>query len=264
MKIGLALSGGAARGVAHIGVLKYLEERKIKLSLLAGTSAGSIVAGFYCAGISLVEIENIALRLQWKDIARVILPRMGLIDSSLLGKFVELHIGKVSFEELHTPLQVNAVDLLCGEEVILESGPVARAIQASCAIPGIFTPVRVGDRLLVDGGLLNNVPVKPLKDRGVNFLIAVNLHTQRTLAGEPRNIFEVLAQSFYIIQRSHDLRSHRYADVVIEPDLADCGVWDIGRAEEYIRRGYEACRDSLEGINLSRPRNRFLKWIGLR
>ncbi|MEW5784356.1 MAG: patatin-like phospholipase family protein [Bacillota bacterium] len=264
MNIGLALSGGAARGIAHIGVLKYLEEINVRPVRIAGTSAGSIVASFYCAGISVDEIERIVLGLTWKDVIKLGLPRMGLINSELLEKFVEFHIGKVTFAQLKIPLTVNAVDLISGEEVIMESGPVATAVQASCAIPGIFTPVCLGNRLLVDGGLLNNVPVKLLHDKGVDYLIAVDINAQRPLLDDPQNIFDVLAQSFYIVQKSRDLLSREYADLIVEPVLGDIAFWDITRAEELMQRGYEACRASMAAAKTAKKRNRFISWLGFR
>ncbi|HOL18457.1 MAG TPA: patatin-like phospholipase family protein, partial [Bacillota bacterium] len=176
MKIGLALSGGVARGIAHIGVLKYLEEQHIKLSCLAGTSAGSIIAGLYCAGIPLDDIEKIALSFSWKDLFKLTLPRYGLVDSTLLEKLIKSYIGDINFSELKIPLLINAVDLLKGEEVILDSGLVAVAIRASCAIPGIFTPVKTNGRLLVDGGVLDNVPARLLKEKGMDMVVAVDVN----------------------------------------------------------------------------------------
>jgi NTE family protein len=264
MRIGLALSGGAARGIAHIGVLKYLEEREVKISRVAGTSAGSIVGAFYCAGIPLSEIEQIMLELNWKDVFKLTLPRIGLVNSLFLEKFIEAHIGRITFEELKTPLLVNAVDLLCGKEVIFKEGPVAPAVRASCAIPGIFTPVRIEDRLLVDGGLLNNIPAKPLQEEGVDYLLAVDINAQRPLLSEPQNIFEVLMQSFYIVQMNRDLMIHEYADAIVEPVLGDISFWDITRAEELIQRGYDAGRSCLERVDFGRRRNRFWNWFGIK
>jgi NTE family protein len=262
MKIGLALSGGVARGIAHIGVLKYLEEREIELSFLAGTSAGSIMAGLYCAGIPLIDMEKIALAFSWKDLFKLTLPRFGLVDSFLLEKLVEEYIGRIDFSELKTPLLVNAVDLVQGEEIIIDSGPVVTAIRASCAIPGIFTPVKLKEMLLADGGVLNNVPAKPLKDKGMDRVIAVDLNAQKPLLETPQNIFEVLIQSYEIIQRNQRQASHAYVDLLIEPDLGDISVWDIGKGALMIERGYEACRRALEGTGTLLSRRGLFKRFG--
>lgn len=264
MKIGLALSGGVARGIAHIGVLKYLAERQIELSFLAGTSAGSIMAGLYCAGIPLADIEKIALSFSWKDLFKLTLSRFGLVDSSLLEKLVEGYIGSIDFTELKTPLLINAVDLVKGEEVILDSGPVAKAIRASCAIPGIFTPVKLNDMLLADGGVINNIPAKLLKDSGLDRVIAVDLNAQKPLLETPQNIFEVLIQSYEIIQRNQRQASHAYVDLLIEPVLGDISAWDVGKGPEMIERGYEACRSVLSGRGARELKGVFRKRFSLK
>lgn len=263
MKIGLALSGGVAHGIAHIGVLKYLAERQIDLSYLAGTSVGSIMAGLFCAGIPLADIEKIALEFSWKNLFKLTMPRYGLVDSSLLEKLVEGYIGGINFTDLKTPLLINAVDLVKGEEVILESGPVAKAIRASCAIPGIFTPVRMNDMLLADGGVLNNIPAKLLKDKRMDRVIAVDLNAKNALLETPQNIFEVLIQSYEIIQRNQRKASHTYVDVLIEPLLNDISAWDVGKGPEMIERGYEACRSALTGRGVRKLKGGFFKRLGL-
>ena len=146
MKIGLALSGGAARGIAHIGVLQYLEERGVKPCCIAGTSAGSIVGAMYCSGKSVDQLAKIASEMSWKDLVTVSLPRMGMIRSSLLIKMLKGYLGDITFKDLELPLIINAVDLLTGEETIFTDGLVAEAVAASCAIPGIFSPVRLKNR----------------------------------------------------------------------------------------------------------------------
>lgn len=264
MSIGLALSGGVVRGVAHIGVLKYLAEQRIELNHLAGTSAGSMVASLYCAGMPLEEIERVALSFTWKDLLRLKVPRLGLIDSAMIEEFMEKLIGRVDFTGLEIPLLVNAVDLLSGEEAVLDSGPVAAAVRASCAIPGIFTPVKMDHKVLVDGGLLNNVPAKPLRDRGIGRVIAVDLKERKPLAKEPQSIFEVLVQSFDIVQRNQHRAGHRYADILIEPDLAGIPAWDTGQTELLIKRGYEAARTALARPGRLRKKSRFLAWFRLR
>ncbi len=264
MKIGLALSGGVARGIAHIGVLKYLAERQIELSFLAGTSAGSIMAGLYCAGIPLADIEKIALGFSWKALFKPTLPRFGLVDSALLEKMIEGYIGGISFTDLKIPLLINAVDLVKGEEVVIDSGPVKTAIRASCAIPGIFTPVRLNGMLLADGGVINNIPAKLLKDKGLDRVIAVDLNAQNPLLEAPQNIFEVLIQSYEIIQRNQRQASHAYVDLLVEPVLGDISAWDVGKGAEMIERGYEACRNALAGSGARIIKGGFLKRFGLK
>ncbi|HED23996.1 MAG TPA: patatin family protein [Firmicutes bacterium] len=261
MKIGLALSGGAARGIAHIGVLKYLEEGKVKPAVLAGTSAGSIVASLYCAGKTVGEIEQIARKITWKDLFKLSLPKKGLINSDRLLDMLEEHLGNITFQDLKIPLIINAVDLLAGEEIIIDEGPVAVAVQASCAIPGIFTPVKWKDKLLVDGGLLDNVPAAVLEERKLDYIIAVDVGAQIPLSGEPDSIFEILMQAFDVIQRQRDKPAHEIADVVIEPELGDITMWDTGRVDLIIERGYEAARKMLNNADLTRKRSGIARWF---
>ena len=259
MRIGLALSGGAARGIAHIGVLQYLEERGIKPCCVAGTSAGSIVGALYCSGKSVDEIKKIVSEMSWKDLVRLTIPRKGLIRSSLLLTIIKEQIGDITFEELKIPLLINAVDLLRGEEIVFNKGPVAEAVQASCAIPGIFTPVRWKEHLLVDGGLLDNVPVTLMKNRNIDYIIAVDVGAQRPLQKEPDNIFEVLAQSFDIIRRQRDKTAYKYADILLEPDLARFSLWDNSKSDLLIKLGYEEAKKGLSDVNLEKKQWRLFR-----
>ncbi len=261
MNIGLALSGGAARGIAHIGVLQYLEERGIKPCCIAGTSAGSIVGALYCSGKSVEDLKHIVSSMTWKDLIHISIPRKGLIKSSLLHKTLEQYIGNITFEELKIPLVINAVDLLEGIEVLFEEGLVIDAVTASCAIPGIFSPVRLNKRVLVDGGLLDNVPSVHMGKKDVDFVIAVNVTAQRPLKKEPENIFEVLVQSYYILLRQRDIPAYKHADVLIEPNLGDFSFWDLGKSKQLIREGYKAAAAALGDVNLKKSSNRFTKWL---
>lgn len=261
MHIGLALSGGAARGIAHIGVLEYLEERGVRPCCIAGTSAGSIVGAFYCSGMSVGKMKKIAAKMSWKDLIKISIPRKGLINSTLVLKIIEEHIGSITFEDLKIPLIVNAVDLLSGKEIIIDEGRVAKAVEASCAIPGIFTPVKKGSHLLVDGGLLDNLPAVHMKDRALDFVISVNVGAQKPLHEEPQSIFEILIQSYDIIRRHRDIPARQYSDILIEPDLGDISFFDTGKAELIIKRGYEACRQALGAIDLDRKPGLIRQWF---
>ncbi len=252
MKIGLALSGGAARGMAHIGVLKYLEERDLKPSYIAGTSAGSIVGSLYCSGKSIQQLVKIASTMSWRDMISFSFPKRGLIDSSRLLNILKEHLGDITFSDLNIPLIVNAVDLSGGEEVVIEQGPVAEAVQASCAIPGIFTPVKWGNRLLVDGGLLDNVPARHLEDRKMDYIIAVDVGAQRPLQKEPGNIFEILIQSYDVIKRHRDMPAYECTDLIIVPELGDITFHDTSNPGVLIDRGYEAARQTLEKVSFEK------------
>ncbi len=261
MRIGLALGGGAARGIAHIGVLQYLEERKVKPCYIAGTSAGSIVGALYCAGKTVDELTRIASVMSWKNLVRISIPRKGLLKSSLLHKTLAEYIGDITFEDLEIPLVINAVDLLEGEEVLIKEGPVLDAVTASCSIPGIFSPYRWNQRLLVDGGLLDNVPSAHMSQKNIDYVIAVNVTAQRPLKKEPDNIFEVLVQSYYILLHQRDITSYKHADILIEPNLGDYSFWDTGKSKELIQEGYKAAAAALCDVNLKKGSSRFAKWL---
>ncbi len=264
MRVGLALSGGAARGIAHIGVLKYLEERKVNLCCIAGTSAGSIVGSLYCSGKTVDEMAEIASTMTWKDLVKISIPRKGLIDSSRLLKIIKQHLGDVTFDELELPLLVNAVDLISGKEIIMVEGPVADAVAASCAIPGIFSPVKRNKYLLVDGGLLDNLPTALMNDRNLDHIISVDVGAQSPLRKEPESIFEVLIQSFYVLRRQRDLPAKKQTDTLIEPDLGDIAFHDTGKVDLLIKKGYEAAQEALADINLTKKPGRLAKWFGKR
>ena len=174
-KIGLALGGGAVLGAAHIGVLKAIEEFNIPISYIAGTSIGAIISAFYAFGKNWEEMAILLKGLNWLDISRISLSQFGLLSNKKLGKLITDNLGDVTFDEACIPLAMIATDITSGEKVVLKSGNVAAAVMASSCIPGIFIPVEIDNRLLVDGELVENVPVTPLKEMGANFIISVDL-----------------------------------------------------------------------------------------
>ncbi len=173
--IGLAFGGGAVLGAAHIGVLKAIEEFNIPISYIAGTSIGAIISAFYAFGKNWEEMAILLKGLNWLDISRISLSQFGLLSNKKLGKLITDNLGDVTFDEACIPLAMIATDITSGEKVVLKSGNVAAAVMASSCIPGIFIPVEIDNRLLVDGELVENVPVTPLKEMGANFIISVDL-----------------------------------------------------------------------------------------
>lgn len=169
-KIGLALGGGAVLGAAHIGVLKALEELEIEIGWITGTSIGSLVASLYAFGVDCNKVQDLAIDLSWSDIAGFSLSKFGLLSNKNIQKFLQKHIGDATFDQANIPLAVIATNITTGQKVVLNKGKVAYAVMASCCIPGIFKPVTINDILLVDGGIVENVPVSPLKDLGADFL----------------------------------------------------------------------------------------------
>lgn len=240
-QVGLVLSGGAMRGAAHLGVLQVFEEAGIRPDLVVGVSAGSVVGGLYCAGLSPVDMQEIVRGMNWNRLARLVRPRLGFFDISPLEQVIDDLTGGVTFEQLKIPFAAVAVDIMSGELVVFRQGPLARAIRASCSVPGIFNPVEDGDRLLIDGGALNNLPVSVARDMGADYVIAVDLLPPPTTpVSRPQNILEVWSLSIYtIIRRSRHLEG-QIADVHIQPDIAHTSYIDFGQTDLLVHKGREA------------------------
>ncbi len=244
-KIGLALGSGAALGAAHIGVLRALEEHDIKPSYIAGTSIGALVGALYAFGKSVDEIEEIAVSLNWLDISDIRLSKLGLLSNNEIGELLDEHLGEVTFEQASIKLAVVATDISNGEKVVLNEGLVSDAVEASTCIPVIFEPVQIDGRMLVDGGLLESVPVSVLKEFGADFTIAVDVKAFRTYR-RPDDIFDVLNNSLEIalIHLAH-VRIED-VDIMIQPKLGDYSRMDTNHTKEMIDLGYEAAVEALE------------------
>ena len=252
-KIGLALGGGAARGLAHIGVLKVLEEEGIKAHFVAGTSAGSLIGSLYCAGVRWEQIKKVAQEIDWRNLVSPTWPALGLVKSTRLEKTVDRIVGKKTFEQLSIPFRAVAVDIESGDVVVMDSGSVAKAVRASCSIPGIFEPTEFHGRLLVDGGLVNNLPVDVVKAMGAEVVIGVDLNTDRLVHKRPENIVEVFYRSLNILISINSSRTRDFADVMVTPRLEGFSYHDLGRLDQLIDEGQRAMREQLEMlIRLSR------------
>ncbi|MBC7249968.1 MAG: patatin-like phospholipase family protein [Anaerolineae bacterium] len=246
-RIGLALSGGAVRGSAHLGVLEVLEREGIRPDCVAGASAGALVGAAYCAGIPLADLKRLALRLQWSDVSRITKPGLGFFSGQPLEEFVERVIGGLSFEELSIPFAAVAVDVLSGELVVLREGPIAPAVRASCAIPIVFTPVPLGDKLLIDGGVLNNVPVSVVRDMGADYVIAVDLVPPVERPAPPQTVFDLGIMVFSTLLRTAYSEAHT-ADCLIMPDIGHFSWADFSQALDLIAKGREAAEAKIEQI----------------
>lgn len=247
-KIGLALGGGAALGAAHVGVLRALEEHNIKPGYIAGTSIGALVAALYAFGKSVDEIEEIALSLDWLDISDIKLSTRGLLSNNEMGELLEEHLGKVNFEEAQIKLAVVATDISNGEKVVIKEGKVSDAVEASACIPVIFEPVEIDGRMLVDGGLLESIPVSALKEMGAEYIIGVDVKAFRKYK-RPDDIFDVLNNSLEIalIHLAH-VRVED-VDLMIQPKLGNYSRMDTEHTKEMIDIGYEAGMEALKDLN---------------
>lgn len=266
-KVGLALGSGAARGIAHTGVLAVLEKEGIPIDMIAGTSTGAVVGALLAQGKDAGHIKELALDLSWKKIAPLLdpsLPRSGLIKGrkikDLLASFIG---GDIKFGALKIPFACVATDITTGEEVVLNRGPVSEAVRASISLPAVFAVVKKEGRYLVDGGLVDPVPVNVVKQMGADFVIAVNVipdvveraHRIRKEREEGNqgpekepNIFHVLLQSIYIGTYTLVARSMEEADVIIEPHVAHIGSGDFHHAQECIRQGELAAQRAVPEI----------------
>lgn len=243
-KTGLALGGGAVLGAAHIGVLQALEEHDISFSYLAGTSIGAFISAFLAFGRSWEEIKEIVKDLNWLDISGISLSQFGLLSNKKLGRIIQENLGDVNLEDAPIPVVMVATDITTGEKVVLKKGNVAKAVMASTCIPGIFVPVEINERLLVDGGIVENVPVTTLKDLGADLVIGVDLNA-RHRHSKPRNIIEVLLRSFDFTLKTATKLQTEQADILIEPDLSAFNMVDIDQVDDLIEQGYLEAKNIL-------------------
>jgi len=249
--IGLALSGGAARGIAHVGVLLALAEHKIPIDFVGGTSAGALVGGAFASGMPLSEIEGLGLKLRWKDIGRVTMSRLGVQTNERLEQYLRVRLPVTRFEELPIPFAAVATELHSGAPVVMkDQGDVPFAIRASCAIPGWYVPVTHGDgRQLVDGGLVAIVPSSVVRSMGADIVIAVDVNAEGALfLGPSRSVISILLQSMLVVQRTASLHQLEAADLVIGPRVGHIRWDELARADELIAAGYEAGVASIPGI----------------
>ena len=245
---GLALGGGAARGVAHIGVLKVLEETGLRPQFITGTSAGSIVGALYAGGYSWDEIADVTRALDWSDFVQPVFPRMGMVRADRLEERLTHLLADRTIEELDIPFKAMTVDLECGELFIMDSGPVAHAVRASCSIPGIFEPVEHEGRLLVDGGVLNDVPTDVCREMGADVVLGVDLGADMDRERTPENIFAVLMASFAIMSRRCRETPPDGNTIIIQPDLAGFNYHNLKRTDEMIQRGEQAARSVIAQV----------------
>jgi NTE family protein len=247
--IGLALGGGFARGIAHVGVLKVLEEESIPISFVAGTSVGALIGAAYCSGVTISELEQIATRVRFKHFARWTLSRYGFASNQRMIGFLSSILKVKSFEELHIPLAVTATDFSTGEGVVFHSGPLVDPVRASCAYPGMFLPVKIRGRLLVDGMLAHAVPTVPLREMGAQRVLAVHLKGTWTNGDTgPRHLFDVIGQCFAIAQEMTCGVWKAAADLVIDPDVNGYKYDDFERSTDLVRAGEAATRAALPEI----------------
>lgn len=246
--LGLALGGGFARGFAHLGVLQVLEQNRIPISCIAGTSVGSILGAAYASGAPLARIIATCRTLRFRDIARWRVSRLALASNHRLGDLICRVFEARHFEDLQIPMAVVATDLNTGDAVVLTHGNLVDAIRASCAFPGLFEPVELGTRCLADGGLVAPVPTRAARDLGCSFVLGVSVGIHDGHRGMPSNIFQVVSRAVAASQKNQFEVWERHADLVIRPDVGSLAWDDFDRADEAIEAGAAAARRAIPRI----------------
>ena len=248
-KIAVVLGAGASKGFAHVGVLKVLESQKIPIHLIVGTSAGSFVGSLYASGIDAFALQTMALGLQKDDVVDLTLPDNGFIRGDKLENFINKSVRQTPLERLKIPFRAVATNLQTGEEIIFATGNTGRAVRASCSIPGIFQPVRIGDKAYVDGGVVSPVAVDAARKAGADVVIAVDISA--SVAGTvPQGILDTILQSIDIMYAKIATAQIRNADVVILPKVNQIGSSDFEKRNEAILEGEKAATLALPQIQM--------------
>jgi NTE family protein len=236
---GLALSGGTAKSVAHVGILKALAEDGIRVDHIAGTSGGSILAVLYASGMPVSTMEELALEMSWKKLMSVTISRLGFISSAKIQEFIKEAVGDISFEELKIPCSVIATDLETGEKRVFNSGKVAVAVRASCSIPQIYLPVEIDGRNYIDGGFCEYLGIETLREQGGNlFAVGSHLGSTHSRYMRPRHMLHLIMQLTNIMAKKNYLISEQKADFLIHPDLDEFSSFDFDNARTLIDIGY--------------------------
>lgn len=249
-KVGLALGAGAAKGFAHLGVLKVLADEKIPIDLIAGCSMGSVFGALFGAGVDLRLLEKLLEQLPQKQFFDLAVPKMGLVRGHRLEALLKLLTKDKDFSQLDIPVYVVAVDIEKGEKVVISEGSVAEAVRASIAIPGVFIPKRWRGRLLVDGAILERVPIRVAREYGADVVIAVDVKFggEREREVKINNIFDVILNSIELMEKEVALPYLSEADILIQPNLAHIASSEFARFNECIKIGEEAARQAIPMI----------------
>ncbi|OGW39597.1 MAG: patatin [Nitrospirae bacterium GWD2_57_9] len=250
-RVALALGGGAARGFAHVGVLRVLEQEKIPVDLIVGTSVGSLIGAIYAHHLNSFELEWTAFTLQKEDLfdfgVLSAFTGMGLVKGDRLEEFVRTKVPVADIEQLKLPFAAVATDLNRGTRVVLESGSVAKAVRASSSIPGVFTPLDYQGKLLVDGGLVENIPIGLAREKGADIVIAVDI-SENVTNFDISNLVDVVLQSVNIVFSENTAYKKKGADILLTPAVDDFGMFDFTRKKQCMQAGIEAAEKALPEI----------------
>lgn len=248
LRVGLALSGGTAKSVTHVGVLKALVEAGIPISYLSATSGGSIVGAMYASGMPVSTMETVATTMSWRKLVSIRLTRLGFISSERIADFVMETIGDLTFEDLNLPMGVVATNLVTGDKKVFRTGRLAPAVRASCSIPQIYLPVEIDGEYYVDGGLCEYLPVETAQELGADFVIASHLAPVDPTYRRPHHILQLVIQVTGLMARKNFPASERKASFVVHPNVDAYSSFDFEHSEEMIEIGYDATRRALSEL----------------
>ena len=246
-KTGIALGGGAIFGAAHVGVIRAIEETDIDITAISGTSIGALVAALYAFGKNWEDLQKIASELRWMDITNLSPSKFALLSNQKIGEVIINHIGEQNIEDANIKLTIVATDVSNGKKIILDKGSVADAVMASTCLPGIFKPVVIDEKMLVDGGVVENLPISTLKSMGAEYTIAVDLNSKHKYQ-EPTNILEVILNSFHFIMMHSSKHQTKQADLLIQPNLSEFNRLDMKQVDELMKKGYDVAKAALKEL----------------
>ena len=250
-RVGLALSGGAARGIAHVGVLRALEENQIPIDAIVGASAGALIGGCYATGLSIERIEQMASTFRWRHTSRLSFSALGLQSNERMEAFLRKRLPVTRFEDLKIPFAAMVTDLQKGESIAFrDKGDLPFAIRASCCVPALYAPVRDREgRLLIDGGILANLPISHTRDLGADIVIAVDVNFDGVrFFDQPRTALGVLMRVFSAVERIVSNQERDTADLMIAPKVGHIRWDETRRSEELVKLGYEAGLEAIHKI----------------
>lgn len=242
-KVGLALSGGSALGLAHIGVIKALRKHRVPIDFISGTSAGAIAAAALAFDIPLKTMVELTKNLSWANMSKFGYSRMGLNSNKPVGELIEKMLGDAKIEDAKIPLAIIATDIDTGKKIVFQKGNVADAVMASTCLPGYYVPVNIEGKKLVDGGLVENLPLSPLRQMGAEVVIGVDLERWKKIK-EAKNVLNVITNSYSTLIRPQSYFFQQQSDVLIEPHLEKFTSSDFDKTDELLKVGYDAveCR----------------------
>ncbi|MBI5343206.1 MAG: patatin-like phospholipase family protein [Deltaproteobacteria bacterium] len=247
-KVALALGAGSSKGFAHIGVLKVLEANKIPVHMIVGTSAGSFVGCFYAYGYNTYQLQRLAFSIEKGDIADLTVPDNGFIKGEKLEEYVNRAVRNTPLESMRIPFYAVATDIQSGQEMVFGTGNTGKAVRASCSIPGIFRPVRIGARTYVDGGVVSPVAVDAARRHGADIVIAVDISADHDGGSAPESTVDTLLHSIGIMYAKLSSIQLSRADIVIRPKVGHIGASDFNKRHEAILEGEKAAQEALPRI----------------